>query len=283
MEAHANAKKPWTMKFKGQIENDFLFGTLLAKDVLPFAIKQYSLVVLPIRITQDEKTKMIDSDEALATGFTKAYDWFKLAEETWDKYRNKDDYTIYQRLNYDSLLTKQPVKTHYYVLYNQSGKNLSAAVLDTTRINDINGIPIQGFVVDSKCYWYATESLEEAHYLVGILNSNVVNNSIKPLQTHGLKGERDIHRRPFEACNIPTYNSENIVHKKISNIAIECHDLLSLYSTKMKGLTGKMRTESREIVVEKLHKLNELVEELLKKNPMKMKRKKGDDAQISLF
>jgi hypothetical protein len=51
----------------------------------------------------------------------------------------------------------------------------------------------------------------------------------------------------------------------------------------MKGLTGKMRTESREIVVEKLHKLNELVEELLKKNPMKMKRKKGDDAQISLF
>jgi hypothetical protein len=43
----------------------------------------------------------------------------------------------------------------------------------------------------------------------------IVNEAIKPFQPQGLMGERDIHRRPFEVCNIPLFDAANELHLKI--------------------------------------------------------------------
>ena len=145
-------------------------------------------------------------------------------------------------------------------------------------------LAIRGFVVDSKCYWFATDSEEEAHYLVGILNSAFVNMAIKPLQTQGLQGERDIHRRPFEACNIPLFNPKNKRHMRIAELAKESRARLLPIVPKMDAPVAKMRAEARQVVADLLAKVDAEVAVLLKAAPRKLRsRAKGHSEQDTLF
>jgi hypothetical protein len=45
-----------------------------------------------------------------------------------------------------------------------------------------------------------------------VLNSPFVNEAIKPFQTQGLMGERDIERRTLEICNIPLFDPADELH-----------------------------------------------------------------------
>src|SRR2546425_12417277 len=45
----AGAKKPWKkLELKGKVEREFLFGSALSEDLLPFVIRRLRLVVLPL-------------------------------------------------------------------------------------------------------------------------------------------------------------------------------------------------------------------------------------------
>ncbi|TAM45854.1 MAG: hypothetical protein EPN53_14265 [Acidobacteria bacterium] len=261
--AHSNAKQPWTMEVEGQVEKDFLFATVLAKDLLPFVVRKLSLVVLPVRISRDDRLAMVDAEAALADGFVHAHDWFERAEAIWEAHRSSESRTAFQWLNYDNKLTNQPFKCPFFVLFNQSGTNVSAAMVPVADAQVVGALGIRGLVVDSKCYWFATKSEDEAHYLTGILNSEVVNAAIKPLQTQGLQGERDIHRRPLEACNIPIYDSGNQRHQRIVELARECRARLIALVPKMQAAAGRIRGEARRIVRDPLARLDTEVEALL--------------------
>jgi hypothetical protein len=76
-----------------------------------------------------------------------------------------------------------------------------------------------GFIADNVTYRYYAKSEQEANYLVGVLNTPIVNEAIKPFQPPGLMGERDIHRRPFEACDIPLFDSKNELHRQIAEVS----------------------------------------------------------------
>jgi hypothetical protein len=273
-EAHETAKKPWTMEIEGQIEKEFLFGTVLSKDLSPFAVRRLTLVVLPLSVSLTNGLKMVTSDQALADGFINGHDWFEKAEEVWSTHQKTKMRTV-DRLNYDRLLTGQPFRSKFFVLYNKSGTNLSAAVLTQAEARQIGSLDIQGFVGDMVTYCLATNDELEAHYLVGILNSEVVNAAIKPLQTQGLQGERDIHRRPFEACNIPLYDDKNEQHKRIAQIAKECRARLLPIVPKMDAPVGRMRGEARKLVADLIARLDEEVGTLLRTTARRRKRRRN--------
>src|SRR5882724_8721819 len=56
--------------------------------------------------------------------------------------------------------------------------------------------------------------------------TSVVNEAIKPFQTQGLLGERDIERRPLEACPIPLFDPKNPLHLEIAEVARLCREEL---------------------------------------------------------
>ena len=283
-DVYANAKNPWKKKIDGLIEKEFLFGTVLAKDLIPFVVRRLSLLVLPVSVSSAGSLDMIDSGDALARNFVHAHDWFRNAETIWESSRKTESHTVFQWLNYENKLTKQPFRSAFFVLYNASGTNLSASLITIKEARRAGPLAIRGFVVDSKCYWFATDSEEEAHYLVGILNSAFVNMAIKPLQTQGLQGERDIHRRPFEACNIPLFDHKNKRHKRIAELAKECRARLLPVVPKMDAPVATMRREAREIVSGLLAKLDAEVAVLLKSSPRKLRsRAKGHSKQDTLF
>jgi hypothetical protein len=260
--ARESAKKPWRAKMEGRAESRFLFATVLAGNLLPFGIREYSVVVLPIHETK-RGLVMPDPLAILASGAPHAFDWMEQANAIWEKRRKDSRMSLQARLDYQKLLTRQKVNARWVVLYNRPGTNLAAAIARRMRSSRIGGVPISGFVADTVTYFYYPASLNEAHYLVGVLNSEVVNRAIKPYQTQGLWGERDIARRPFEVCPIPRFDPANPLHRRIAAVAQEAERALKRHLPNIKGPAAHSRGAARDLVKPQLDQLDFLVQQLL--------------------
>jgi hypothetical protein len=68
-DAWQDSKKEWKVRVEGKIEKNFLFGTVLAKDLIPFAVRKLCLTALPIREDSHHKIKMITALDALGEAF----------------------------------------------------------------------------------------------------------------------------------------------------------------------------------------------------------------------
>ena len=135
-------------------------------------------------------------------------------------------------------------------------------------------LPVQGFVADTKTYWLETKDENEAHYLCAVLNAPCVDDFIKPFQTKGAfgtqsgKGERDIHRRPFEVLPIPQFNSKDKRHHELAQLSKACHAKVAqlVANADEKTLSqniGRLRQQVREMLESELSQINCLVAELL--------------------
>ena len=275
-----DAKKPWTMQIEGQVESKYLFGTVLARDLMPFGVRKFSLVVLPLLLTKRGDLVMIDADEALSQGEKHAYDWFSKTQEIWEKKRKAEAYTLSGWLNYHNKITEQNPRAEFIVIYNQSGTNISASLVTQAECKRIGELPVRGYVIDSKTYYHYAKTEDEAHYLVGILNSTFVNEAIKPLQPEGLMGARDIHRRPFEACDIPVFDPINRYHQLIAETAREARGELLKIVRKMETPVSRARGDARQLVASQLNKLDKLVTELLKNKTVKYPEIKSEPMQL---
>ena len=163
---------------------------------------------------------------------------------------------IIRRINYQNLLTSQDPSKRYIVLYPTSGKYIVSVVIDRKRIKysanlNIQQIGISNFIIDTKTYGYETNDKKEAYYLSAILSSNVIDRLIKPTQTAGLMGERDIHRRPLE-FPIPKFNPRDARHLRLAELGEECHRIVE-------KLNVKGRKKVKEALGEYMKEIDNLV------------------------
>lgn len=204
------AKKPYKdTSIDGLVEGRFIFCTAIAKHVLPFAILEPSKVVLPIQASNG--LPYARNAHALnELGYREFGKWMARAEEIWrEKRRDKaSQHTLSAWLDYQGKLTSQNLSRRFLLLYNKSGTNVSASQVDRSSLS----LP---FVVDHTLYWASFSSLEEAAYLAAVLNSETVNRRIKPFQSTGLLGERDVHKKLLE-LPIPPYDDGNRDHKELA-------------------------------------------------------------------
>jgi hypothetical protein len=108
---------------------------------------------------------------------------------------------------------------------------------------------------DYKTYWFATDDKQEANYLVSILNSNTLDKKIKPHQSRGKFGPRDICRLPFE-FNIPQFDKNREIHKQIAVLGLKA----AKEATKLPK-TSRSKTKN---ALPQMKEIDTLVEELLK-------------------
>jgi hypothetical protein len=210
---------------------------------------------------------MVTSKHALEKGDSGAADWFSKAELHWtSKRKGGSEMGIYERLNYGHLMTSQNPIGLYNALYNTSGTNLTACVIDARSAGNLKaeGLLTQGFIADAKTYIFQTENLDEAHFLSAVLNSEYVNLAIKPYQSQGTFGARDIHRRPFEVLPIPSYDFGNEKHKKIANLSKECHKKVKTLQSQFEGKSiGYQRGQIRKVLSGELIQVDILVKSIL--------------------
>ena len=130
----------------------------------------------------------------------------------WDANKGKNNTkSLYQNLNYLSKLTSQlqwlrnpedrPIRIAY------TGITAPAATL----ITDNKAI------LENALYQVTCRDLDEAYYLLAIINSKVMFETVKPLMPKGQFGARDLHKHPWK-LPIPAYDPNDASHADLSRL-----------------------------------------------------------------
>jgi hypothetical protein len=258
------------VKLRGVVDDDYIYATLLSKHLIPFGYEKLHMVALPARLHEEGKLMMLEREDQFAErGHFDSWEWFAAAAQKWEELRKQDTtkLTFAQQLNYRNKLTSQNTRHGYKVLYNHSGTHISACVLDIqTTPMQVYGRTVTGIVIDVKTYFIDVETQEEGHYLSSILNAESVDKAIKAYQTRGIyKGERDVHRTPFEACEIPPFDSNNADHCKLARLSMDAHQAIEMLKVGggLKGDVYKLRDQARTAVKEQRAAIDEVTRRVL--------------------
>jgi hypothetical protein len=119
---------------------------------------------------------------------------------------------------------------------------------------------LSSFVANSRMFYYDTEDQEEAYFLSAVPNSNFIDLLVKPMQSQGLWGARDICKKVLE-LPIPIYNEEKSSHRALSELGIDCakkvEKIIPTLDTRAvtPGKIGRLRSQVREQLKDELNKL----------------------------
>jgi hypothetical protein len=209
------------------VEREFIYGILTSAEVMPFCHLPPNLAVLPI-IRSSGGYEIIQRTKAQASGKAHLAKYLEEVEREWARVRTERQRgtSVYEWLNYQNKLTKQNPNLKYKVVYLTSGTNLAATVVvdEPYEIEARGGrVRVNGVVIGHTLYLFQTSNVDEAHYLTAILNSNILNDLIKPMQARGSFGERHIVKKPLE-FPIPRYESNNQVHRRLSELGKEARE-----------------------------------------------------------
>ena len=268
-EMDKDAKVPYKgVHLRGVVDDPYYYATLLSKHLVPFGYEKLHAVALPFTVSDDGKlTAITDPDDYIYDGYPDSGRWFQAADEHWDKY-SKDGETksFLEQLNFRNKISNQQPRHPYKLLYNASGSNISAAVLDMAAMPPlVHGRRARAFIIDYKIYYYDVVSKNEAHYLCAVLNASSVNDAIKAYQSYGLMGARDISRTPFEACGIPPFEANNPDHMALVKLSQTAHEAVMLLKTS-DGLTGSvasMRDHAREVAATQLDAIDAIARQIV--------------------
>lgn len=126
---------------------------------------------------------------------------------------------------------RPPAEYPYRIVYSSAGRPTAAL------------LPDRDAIIDTTLYWVPCVSLEEAMYLVAIINSTAMYERVAPLMSKGAfgprhvekqiwrvgGGERDLHKQPFR-LGIPEYDPEDRLHAALAaastEAAAEAHRVL---------------------------------------------------------
>jgi hypothetical protein len=269
--ARQEAKEAYkSVFFRDTVESRFLYATLLSTDLLPFGHLGYRLVVLPIE-PEKNHYRLLDANKARQRGFLHLARWLEKAEEEWTKRRGAKakEMTVYERLDRFHGLTTQNPQAKYRVIYNTSGTFLTAAVVENEPIEfEVGGQKVagRGFVADTKTYFCELTNKQETCFVASVLNAPTVDVLIKPMQSRGLWGPRDIHKKVLE-LPIPKFNAKNPAHQRLAELGKECSAKVERWlagggAGKTKSI-GVLRRAVREMLSEQLQEIDTLVKDIL--------------------
>ena len=211
-------KAPWkTVKPpQGTVEKDFLYPVLLGESIAPFRVLTSQQAVIPwdmeghrtnpdlrIEVEPARKQQLMDSKEAAKQGYPRLAQWLEITEALWEQYKRSSMSFLEQGDYYGKLSRQFPIAS-IRVVYTKSGTNLAACT--------IQELPA---IIDQQLYWTAVESVEEARYLCGILNSETLRSSVEQFQVQGQWGARHFDKYVFN-LPIPRFDAGNPLHGELA-------------------------------------------------------------------
>ncbi|MCF2141476.1 MAG: SAM-dependent methyltransferase [Candidatus Lokiarchaeota archaeon] len=205
------SKKDSTWNFNAytsvRIESKYLFPVAKSTGLLSFCYFQPYMAALPIEISSNSKAHIFSQvripDQPLArkhfTHLSKIYTQnLKSGAKITD---------LFSRLDYGHALSDPKQLQQPKIVFAGIGSNVKAAILHKPAI------------IDTSLYFYIPSSIDEAYYLIGILNSDFIISFVRLSGSTGANGSlRNIHKAPFK-LPIPIYNSNNDIHRQISEKA----------------------------------------------------------------
>ncbi|MGO4883733.1 MAG: N-6 DNA methylase [Bryobacteraceae bacterium] len=255
----ALAKKPYDdVRLSGAVEGRFYYYAVLARHILPFALLQPSTAVLPL-VSDDSKREVWDAQKLKREGYREFGRWMEEAERVWTKKRGKkaSRTSLYEWLDYQGKLTAQNLSDKYVVLYNAAGTNVSAASAQTSDF-------ALRLVAEHKIYRGSISGPSEADYLAAVLNSTLANEAIKPFQSMGLMGERDIEKKLMDLA-IPRFKPADSRHNDLVVLGQQAREKIAglLKRSALPKSLAAQRAWARSQVRRELDDIDRIVKRLL--------------------
>jgi hypothetical protein len=201
-----NEKSPWKNlpALEGSVDRQFVMNVHVGDTLLPFRLMSPHRAVIPA-----EGSVVLDLLSDRLAHYPGLHDWWRQAESLWVQYRLKStSLSLREQLDYRRKLSDQlPVMPdNFRVVYNASGMYLAAAIVRDPSI------------IEKSLYWCTANSLSEARYLEGILNTDTLTKRLRPLQARGEHNPRHYDKYIWQ-LSIPAYDPDNDLHSRIAALA----------------------------------------------------------------
>ena len=210
-------KPPWKeldlTAITGQtIENRHLFDVHLGETVAPYVVMDPLKALLPLKrgdfvISVDENSPGGISPGALDPRMRVRW---RNVSALWDeKKSSKNKLNLLEQLDYLHKLTSQlewqqnSEDEALRVVYTKSGQPTAGLLQDNTTL------------VDHLLYWIPCQDMDEAHYLLAVINSDKLKEAVYPLMTKGKYGPRDLHKQLWK-LPIPEFDPARQLHQDIA-------------------------------------------------------------------
>jgi hypothetical protein len=186
------------------IERSELRTVVKSTDLIPFQLYNSHIVFLPLKIVNGHY--QLKPHEELPLN---SQNHLILLESIYKSHRKKNskNRTLYESLSYGNKLTNPELLSSLKVVYPVGGSYSKAAILENWEK-----------IIDVTFYYLVPKTINEAYYLVGWLNSNLLNKNIPRVSTVGASGSiRVIHMAPW-MFPLPKFNNSEL-HLKIVEIS----------------------------------------------------------------
>ncbi len=206
-------KAPWKdldlTEITGQtVENRHLFDVHLGETVAPYVTLEPLKVLLPLKSGE----MAIPTDRNGTGGIwlggleRRMRERWQTVTRLWEENKSlPNNMSLLGQLDYMGKLSSQlgwmedtgdrPVR----VVYTKSGEPTAAIV---RREHDL---------VENVLFWVPCKGIEEANYLLAIINSEALKETVKPLMTKGQFGARDLHKHLWK-LPIPEFDPRRSLH-----------------------------------------------------------------------
>jgi hypothetical protein len=198
-------KVPWRNlpDHVGIVEEVFVRPTYLGEHVLPFRLLPPAETIIPY-----DGTRLLSGADDRIDRYSGLAEWWRSAETIWDEHKAAATrLSLLERIDYHGELSTQFPPSPIRVVYTTAGIYLTASVIADPRA-----------VVESKLYWAAASSLDEARYLAAVLNAPILTELVRPYQSVGAFGPRDFHKYVWYV-SVPEFDQGDADHQRLVQLA----------------------------------------------------------------
>ena len=199
------------------IEKDLVYPAVSGGDIVPFGVKSNFHVL----ISQDPVKRLPYPESWMTTHVPLTYAYLRQFKDILLSRRSKVVRELAQETEFYAMYgIGEYTFAKYRVVWKRMASKMVAVVLSRLR----TPFGLKTAISTDTTSFFPVGDEEEAHYLCGILNSNVVDEYIRSFSSAG---------RGFGAPSvmnnlaIPKFNSDNKIHKKIAELPQRAHSLFA--------------------------------------------------------
>ena len=195
------------------VERSHLYDLHLGETVVPYATLEPLKAILPVKRSEHEIPADASGPGGIHLGGLerRMRGRWHIINNIWETDKAPANRrSLLENLDYMHKLSSQlrweqqsggrPVR----VAYNQSGAPIASLVEDNTAI------------IDYTLYWIACKNIDEAHYILAIINSQALYDRVEPLMAKGQFGARHLQKHLWK-LPIPEFDAENALHARVSD------------------------------------------------------------------
>ena len=245
-------KEPWKTVEppQGRIKKDFLYPVLLGESIAPFRVLTPQQAVIPwdveghgtnldldIKTGVTPKQQLMDAKTAAERGHLELAQWLEKTEVLWERHR-RSPMSLLEQWDYYGKLSCQFPPVAVRVVYTKAGTHLAACAIRESAA-----------IIDSQLYWAAVDSMEEAVYLCGILNSEALRSGVEQFQAQGQWGARHFDKYVFN-LPIPRFNADSPLHGELAQAAKTAEEIANAIQVKADEHFTRARARVRAALAE---------------------------------